>query len=168
MRQDNLGPPLVQISATTLVYVSFLVVTVAARHLLRSTCLCFPPPLSRRWANYPTTFTFIGVLGSSFAPLLFRLEAVKPHVPFIFPFSDHDFRIAFSFISITPPSFLYGISASTTVYYIVSPIIRHCACFNALERQTRYPCGIESKGNGAFSNTTFTVFSFSQISTKSS
>jgi hypothetical protein len=81
LRQDNLGPQLVQISATTLLFVSFLFVTVAARHLLRSTCLRFPPPLSRRWANYPTTFTFIGVLGSLFAPL-FRLEAVKPPVPF--------------------------------------------------------------------------------------
>jgi hypothetical protein len=82
LRQDNLGPPLVHISATTLLFVSFLFVTVAARHLLRSTCLRFPPPPSRRWANYPTTFTFIGVLGSLFAPLLFRLEAVKPPVPF--------------------------------------------------------------------------------------
>ena len=82
LRQDNLGPPLVQISATTLLFVSFLFVTVAARHLVRSTCLRFPPPPSRRWANYPTTFTFIGVLGSLFAPLLFRLEAVKPPVPF--------------------------------------------------------------------------------------
>ena len=35
-----------------------------------------------------------------------------------------DSRVAFSFISITPP-FLYGISASTTAYYTVSPIIRH-------------------------------------------
>jgi hypothetical protein len=39
-----------------------------------------------------------------------------------------DFRIPFSFISIAP-SFLYGISASTTAYYTVSPIIGHFRLF---------------------------------------
>src|SRR5271154_3546162 len=33
----------------------------------RMSTALFPLPRSRHWANYPTTFTFIGVLGSLFA-----------------------------------------------------------------------------------------------------
>ena len=71
--QDGGLHQVVQISATqistnfTLAYFSFLFVTLAARHLLRSACLCFPPPLSRRWASSPTTSTFVGALGVSLA-----------------------------------------------------------------------------------------------------
>jgi len=45
LRQDNLGPPLVQISATTLVYISFVFVMVAARHLLHSHVSAFLHPV---------------------------------------------------------------------------------------------------------------------------
>jgi hypothetical protein len=58
----------VQISANfSLAYFSFLFVTVAAGHLLRSICLpLFPPPLSTL-GQYPTTSTFVGALGVSLA-----------------------------------------------------------------------------------------------------
>ena len=126
MRQCKLGPPLVQISATTLVFASFLFVTVAARHLLRFTCLRYSLHLLLNVGSIPNNLNLYRRSGLFICPFPTSVwEAIKPPVPLPFPFSDLDFRIAFSFISTGPPSFLYGISASTTDYSL-----RHCLANN--------------------------------------
>jgi hypothetical protein len=117
------------ISANTLIYFSFLFVTVTARHLLRFTCLPLSPsPPSRCWANLPDNLYLYRRSGLFISPPPLPFGSRKASSSVLsFPFSDLDFHVAFSFISIAPS--FHGISASTTVYYTVSPIICHFRLF---------------------------------------
>src|SRR5271155_114333 len=64
----------------TFPYFPFLFVTIAARHLSRSTCPRSPTSFSTL-GQYPTTSTFIGVPGASIAHFSLPFGAIKPPVP---------------------------------------------------------------------------------------
>ena len=127
---------LVQISVRSdlcklhLAYFSFLFVTVAARHLLRPICLPLFPPFFSTLGQLPDNLYLYRRSGLFICPSPLPFGSHKASCSVLsFPFSDLDFRLAFSFISITPPSFLCGISASTTAYHTVSPISCHLRLF---------------------------------------
>jgi hypothetical protein len=81
----------------------FLFVTIAARHLLRSTCPRSPTSFSTL-GQYPTTSTFIGVLGSLIASFPLHFENRKSHL----------FRFSLPFLAIR-------ISASPFVHFYRTP-----------------------------------------------